>query len=273
MTEALFALDGVSVDYGDDRVALAELDLVIAAGERLVLLGANGCGKTTLLKLLDALVPPSRGSLRVEGRPLDAAQLAHGEFAREFRRRVALMFQHPEAMLFNPTVEEEIGFGLRHLPADEARDRVRRWAAVMRLERHLGEHPSRLSGGEKQRLCLACLLALEPDVLLLDEPTANLDPRTVGWLIDWLGERSITTVVATHHMALAPELGRRAVILSEAHRLAFDGPVGDALADLDLLLENNLAHRHRHEHGGVVHEHVHGHPVWGPARDPGWGHS
>jgi cobalt/nickel transport system ATP-binding protein len=267
MNEPLYAMDAVSVDYPDGRTALSEISLEISAGERLVLLGANGCGKTTLLKLLDGLVMPSRGTLRFESGPLDAARLAERAFSRDFRRRVVLMFQHPEAMLFNPTVEEEIGFGLRHLPKQEAREQVRHWAAFMRLERHLGEHPSQLSGGEKQRLCLACLLALEPDVLLLDEPTANLDPRTVGWLIDWLGERSITTVVATHHMALAPELGSRAVILSETHRLAFDGPVGDALADMELLLENNLAHRHRHRHEGVVHEHVHGHPVWGPARD------
>ena len=267
MTEPLYRLDAVSVDYPDGRNALDGVSLEIAAGERVVLLGTNGCGKTTLLKLLDGLVPVSRGTLYFEGRVLDKALLAQRAFAGDFRRRVALMFQHPEAMLFNPTVAEEIGFGLRHLPADEARERVRHWAGFMRLAGHLDAHPSQLSGGEKQRLCLACLLALEPEVLLLDEPTANLDPRTVGWLIDWLAERAITTVVATHHMALAPELGRRAIILSESHRLAFDGPVDEALADLDLLLENNLAHRHRHEHGGVVHEHVHGHPVWGPARE------
>jgi cobalt/nickel transport system ATP-binding protein len=267
MADALYSLEAVTATYPDGRVGVESLDLEIHRGERLVLLGANGCGKSTLLKLLDGLVLPTRGALRFEGDTLDASRLKQPAFAREFRRRVVLMFQHPEAMLFNATVADEIGFGLRHLPEAEARERVRHWAGLMRLGSRLDEHPSQLSGGEKQRLCLACLLALEPEVLLLDEPTANLDPRTVGWLIDWLAERDITTVVATHHMALAPELGRRAVILSEAHRLAFDGPVEAALADLDLLLENNLAHRHRHEHGGVVHEHVHGHPVWGPARD------
>ncbi len=267
MTEPLYQLDAVSVEYPDGGIALADVSLEIAAGERVVLLGANGCGKTTLLKLLDGLVLPVRGALRFAGQTLDAARLRERDFSREFRRRVVLMFQHPEAMLFNPTVQEEIGFGLRHLPEPEAREQVRHWAALMRLESRLETHPSQLSGGEKQRLCLACLLALEPEVLLLDEPTANLDPRTVGWLIDWLAERAITTVVATHHMALAPELGSRAVILSEAHRIAYDGPLGAALADLELLLANNLAHRHRHEHKGVVHEHVHGHPVWGPARE------
>jgi cobalt/nickel transport system ATP-binding protein len=266
MTEPLFALDSVGVDFPDGRVALEQVELRIEAGERLVLLGANGCGKTTLLKLLDGLVPPSRGTLRFEGATLDQARFKQREFSSAFRRRVAMMFQHPEAMLFNATVADEIGFGLRHLPADEAAARVSHWAGFMRLEQHLDVHPSQLSGGEKQRLCLACLLALEPEVLLLDEPTANLDPRTVGWLIDWLAERAITTVVATHHMALAPELGRRAVILSEDHTIAFDGPVAEALGDLELLLANNLAHRHRHEHDGVVHEHVHGHPVWGRAR-------
>jgi cobalt/nickel transport system ATP-binding protein len=267
MTEPLYRLESVSVAYPDGGVALDALDLVISPGERVVLLGTNGCGKTTLLKLLDGLVLPGRGALYFAGQTLDAARLKGRDFARDFRRRVVLMFQHPEAMLFNPTVQEEIGFGLRHLPEHEARERVRHWAALMRLESRLEAHPSQLSGGEKQRLCLACLLALEPEVLLLDEPTANLDPRTVGWLIDWLAERAITTVVATHHMALAPELGSRAVILSEAHRIAYDGPVGEALADLELLLANNLAHRHRHDHEGVVHEHVHGHPVWGPARE------
>jgi len=266
MTEPLYRLDQVTVSYPDGRRALEALDLQIEPGERVVLLGANGCGKSTLLKLLDGLVLPSQGRMFFDGQPLDAARLKARDFARDFRRRVALMFQHPEAMLFNPTVAEEIGFGLRHLPEAEARERVRHWAEFMRLDRLLPEHPSQLSGGEKQRLCLACLLALEPAVLLLDEPTANLDPRTVGWLIDWLAEREISTVVATHHMALAPELGSRAVILSEDHRIAFDGPVADALDDMELLLANNLAHRHRHHHGGVVHEHVHGHPVWGPAR-------
>jgi cobalt/nickel transport system ATP-binding protein len=267
MTEVLYDLDAVTVAYPDGRKALDEVSLRIAPGERVVLLGANGCGKTTLLKLLDGLVLPTNGALRFAGHPLDAARFKERAFASAFRRRVALMFQHPEAMLFNPTVAEEIAFGLRHLPEAEAAERVRHWAGFMRLESRLDEQPSQLSGGEKQRLCLACLLALEPDVLLLDEPTANLDPRTVGWLIDWLAERAITTVVATHHMALAPELGSRAVILSEDHRVAFDGPVGDALGDLELLLANNLAHRHRHHHDGVLHEHVHGHPVWGPARE------
>ncbi len=251
----MIELAEVGVDFPDGRCALEEIDLRIEAGERIVLLGANGCGKSTLLKVLNALIVPCRGSYRFDGEAIDGARVRDRKWSRRFRRRMALMFQHPEAMLFNPTVEEEIGYGLRHLSDAERRERVARWAAELGLSARLSVPPSALSGGEKQRLCLACVLAVEPDVLLLDEPTASLDPRTVGWLIHHLAESNITTIVATHHLALAPEFGSRAVVLSEAHRIVFDGPVEDALANTPLLLENNLAYAHRHSHSG--HEHLH----------------
>jgi cobalt/nickel transport system ATP-binding protein len=249
-------LENVGVSYGEGR-GLTGVNLSIRPGERVVLLGANGCGKSTLLKVMDGLVLPDRGQYRFDGETVDGTRLRNRAWAYRFRRRVALMFQHAEAMLFNSTVAEEIGYGLRHLPPAEIRERVEHWAGTLGLSPRLDNPPSALSGGEKQRLCLACLLVLEPEVLLLDEPTANLDPRTVGWLIHFLAGQRITTVIATHHLALAPELGSRAVILSESHQVVFDGPVEEALADQELLLANNLAYRHRHRHGDIPHEHVH----------------
>jgi cobalt/nickel transport system ATP-binding protein len=257
--EPLMALQGVDLAYPDGRVALARIDLEIHAGERLVLLGTNGSGKSTLLKLLDALVLPTRGTYHFDGRPVAAALSRDAEWNRQFRRRVVLMFQQPEAMLFNPTVAEEIGYGLRHLPTHEREARIEDWARRMRLLDHLRTPPFELSGGEKQRLCLACLLAIEPEVLLLDEPTANLDPRTAGWLLDWLAEREITSIIATHQLALAAELGRRLIILSERHSVAFDGPVETGLGDIGLLLAHGLAHAHRHHHAGTSHRHPHSH--------------
>jgi len=253
----------VGLAYANGDEVLSGLDLRIRPGERIVILGANGCGKSSLLKLLNGLHLPTRGEMRFAGDVVDAQQLRDRAWCRDFRRRVVLMFQHPEAMLFNPTVAEEIAYGLRHLPAAEREASVAHWADVMGLARRLDSPPFELSGGEKQRLCLACLLAMNPEVLLLDEPTANLDPRTVGWFLDWLAEREITTVIATHHLALAPELGTRTIIIGEDHRIAFDGRTEDALADSELLLANNLAHRHVHHHGNVTHRHVHTHPVWG----------
>lgn len=259
MTEPLIELADVHVAYPDGREALADINLQIRASERIVLLGTNGSGKSTLLKLLDALVLPDRGEYRFAGERVDAAGTRRADWNRSFRRRVVLMFQQPEAMLFNASVAEEIGYGLRHLPDDERAERVQTWARRMRLEPRLETPPSELSGGEKQRLCLACLLAVEPDVLLLDEPTANLDPRTAGWLLDWLADHDITSVIATHQLALANELGSRLIILSEDHRIVFDGAVEAGLTDIGLLLAHGLAHEHRHGHAGTLHRHPHSH--------------
>lgn len=263
MTDTLFLLDSVSLSYPDGGEVLQDVSLHVSPGERLVLLGANGCGKSSLLRVMAGLLAPTRGRVEFAGRTMDKAALNDKDWVRLFRRRVGLMFQQPETMLFNVSVAEEIGFGLRHLAPDERQQKVHEWAERLGLAGKLERSPFELSGGEQQRLCLACLLALEPEVLLLDEPTANLDPRTVGWLIDWLSQQSITTVIATHHLSLARELGERSVIISEAHRIVFDAPVDQALSDIDLLLEHNLAHRHVHRHGTHEHRHAHVHADWG----------
>ncbi|AHE98126.1 ABC transporter [Thioalkalivibrio paradoxus ARh 1] len=237
----MLELRGVDVAYPNGRSALAGVDLAIGRGERVVLLGTNGCGKSTLLRVLDALIPPTAGEFRFDGRRIDSRTLQDRAWQQEFRRRVVLMFQHPEAMLFNPTVREEIAFGLRHLPGSERDERIRIWADRLRLAPFLDVPPFELSGGEKQRLCLACLLAVEPEVLLLDEPTANLDPRTAGWLLQWLRDRSITSVIATHQMAQVPQLGDRVVILSEQHRVVYDSRSAGGPPDRDLLVAQGLA--------------------------------
>jgi cobalt/nickel transport system ATP-binding protein len=244
MTEPvpLLELEQVTVAYPNGRRALEGIDLAIHAGERVVLLGTNGCGKSTLLRVLDGLIVPTTGEFRFAGRRVDPHTLQDRGWQRDFRQRVVLMFQHPESMLFNPTVRDEIGFGLRHLPESERAARLRYWADVLRLQDFLDAPPFELSGGEKQRLCLACILAVEPEVLLLDEPTANLDPRTVGWLLEWLRERSITSVVATHQMTLVPQLGERIVILSDDHGIVFDSRTAGGPPDHDLLVANGLAY-------------------------------
>lgn len=244
MTEAhpLLELRGVEVAYPNGRRALSGIDLAIQRGERVVLLGTNGCGKSTLLRVLDALTLPASGTYRFDGRPINDRTLRDRAWQRDFRQRVVLMFQHPESMLFNPTVRDEIGFGLRHLPEPEQEARIAHWAGLLRLDDLLDAPPFELSGGEKQRLCLACLLAVEPEVLLLDEPTANLDPRTVGWLLEWLHERAVTSVVATHQMPLVPQFGDRVVILSSDHRIVHDSRESGGPPDQDLLVYHGLAH-------------------------------
>jgi len=254
----MIRVENLSHAYGD-KPSLVDISLTVAAGEKLVLLGANGCGKSTLLKILDGLVAPHAGSYRYDGAEISPALLKHGELRRRFRSEVGLLFQNPDVMLFNPTVYDEIAFGPRQLGLGEADARARHWAAVVGVEALLDRPPFTLSGGEKQKVALAALLAVQPKLLLLDEPAAALDPRTTGWLVDFLAELPITLLTTTHNLGLAAELGSRALVLGEDHRLAYDGPVETFLRDIDTLVACNLAHLHRHRHGSVEHRHWHTH--------------
>lgn len=255
----ILAIEGLTHRHPDGTLALRGLDFTVAEGEKLVLLGSNGCGKTTLLRILDGLIEPSEGSIHYLGQRLDARRLRDREFVLRFRREVGLLFQNPDSMLFQPTVREEIAFGPRQLEREDTDARVEHWARVLGVERLLDRPPFRLSSGEKQRVALAALLINDPRLLLLDEPTANLDPRSTGWLVDFLQELPLTVITTTHNLSLAAELGSRALILGEEHELLHDGPLNGVLQDLELLERANLVHSHRHRHGSVEHRHPHVH--------------
>ena len=255
-----FTVEGLGVSLGG-RAVLGEVRFAVAPGERVVLLGVNGCGKTTLLKALDGLVAPSAGRIDYQGEPLTLRRLDEAGFRRRFRGEVALLFQNVDAMLFNPTVADEIAFGPRQLGLDDVAGRVARWAWQFDVERLLDRPPFELSGGEKKRVALAALLAVGPKVLLLDEPTANLDPASGARLVDLLeGLHGVTVVTATHNLTVAEELGSRAMLLAPGRAgLLFDGPTTALVGDERLLVESGLAHRHAHHHGGAGHEHFHVH--------------
>lgn len=245
---------------------LTNLTLDITRGESLVLLGANASGKSTLLQLLDGLRFATSGSLLAFGEPLTEAALERPNTSRSFRQRVGMMFQHADVQLFCATVEEELAFGplqLR-LPREEVRQRVEDMLHLLEIEKLRDRAPQTLSGGEKKRVALGGLLTASPQVLLLDEPTAGLDPRSQQWLLELLSElrsAGVTLITASHDLELAPEIADRAVILSEDHRLFADGSVSLVTGDLDLLLSANLIHAHAHAHGSYrhVHPHLHGH--------------
>ena len=258
----LFELREVSFDY-EGIAALRGLSLSIEQGERLALVGANGSGKSTLLRLLDALCFPSSGAIVFDGQPLTAQRLQDDKFALPFRRRVGLVFQNPDVQLFNPTVFDEVAFAPLQLkwPKEELLAKVEATLDLMGIS-HLRERPPyRLSGGEKKRVALASVIVLEPDVLLLDEPTATLDPRSQSQIIDliqqWKGS-SHTIVTATHQLEIVEDIADRVVVLEEGKVLA-SGTPAEILSNQELLLRANLVHAHRHSHGSVTHSHPHIH--------------
>ena len=258
--DAVFELHGVRYLYGGRQIALDGIDLRIQRGERVVLLGANGSGKSTLLKLLDGIIAPSAGTMRALGR--DVAAVADGLDSFRFHREVGLVFQDPDVQLFSATVFDDVAFGPLQLglPQEEVRaccDEAMRQMEIV----HLSDRaPFELSGGEKKRAAIASVLSLRPEVLLLDEPTASLDPRT-KWvlvnLIRQLGEGGKTLVTATHELEIVPLIAERVVVLGENRRVLADGKPAEILADRDLLIRANLIHEHLHEHGATRHSHDH----------------
>ena len=258
--EPLYRLRDVAYVYSGRQTALDGVDLDIWPGERVVLLGANGSGKSTLLKLLDGIVAPSRGTMRALGR--DVAAVAAGQEAFTFHRQVGLVFQDPDIQLFSATVLDDVAVGPLQLGlfADEVRERCDEALAAMEIAHLADRAPFELSGGEKKRAAIASVLSLRPDVILLDEPTASLDPRTKWLLVDLiqrLGAAGRTLIVATHELDIVPLIADRAVVLSERGRVVADGDPATILADTDLLVRENLIHEHLHRHGPISHSHRH----------------
>ena len=256
----MFALREVGYRYPEGP-ALAGVSLDIAAGERVAVLGANGSGKSTLLRLLDGLCFAGEGSVRFGGALLTEEAFADESFAFDFRRKVAFVFQNPDAQLFNPTVFDEVAFGPLQLRWPKAEIIERTHGAMQRLGvEHLKDRsPHRLSGGEKKRVALASVLILEPDVLLLDEPTAALDPQSQSQMVDFLldGGHAKTVVAAMHDLQIVRDFADRCVVF-EGGRLIAQGPPDVVLGDEELLHRAHLLHAHRHRHAsGVIHAHPH----------------
>ncbi|MEI7958735.1 MAG: ABC transporter ATP-binding protein [Verrucomicrobiota bacterium] len=246
-----------------ESTALDSLTLSITPGQCVAVLGANGSGKSTLLRVLAGLCFPERGSVRFFGESLTEPALAHGAFARNFRRRVGVVFQNPDVQLFNATVFDEVAFGPLQMGWSKAQilQRVHCALADLGIEALKDRPPHRLSGGEKKRVALASVLVLDPDVLLLDEPTAALDPKSQGQIVDFLfgcvGKKTVITT--THSLEVAQEIADRVLVL-ENGRLAATGPTAEILADTALLERTHLLHAHRHRHSsGAIHSHPHRH--------------
>jgi cobalt/nickel transport system ATP-binding protein len=260
----VFSLKNIAYSYAGGGAVLNNLSLDFQAGERTVILGANGTGKSTLLAMLDGLVFPTAGSIHAFGKVLSEDALEERAFSMDFRKRVAFVFQNPDVQLFSATVWDEIAFGPLQLgyQPQEIRVAVERLLESLRITDIRDRAPHALSDGQKKKVAIASSLATDPEVLLLDEPTNGLDPRTQVWLIELLHDlhqKGTTIISATHDLSIAGDIAEQAVVFSEDHTVAASGPFPDIIRNDDLLLKVNLIHEHAHYHGDKAHVHRHGH--------------
>ena len=267
-TSPVLAFDVRDVSYRyHQTLALDALSMHVNRGERVALLGANGSGKSTLLRLLAALSFPERGAISFFGESLTEQRLQEEAFFFDFRRRVGLVFQNPDIQLFNPSVFDEIAFGPLQLrwPKNQIRDHVEQTLASMGIAHLRDRAPHRLSGGEKKRVAIASVLVLDPEVLLLDEPAAALDPASQSHILDLLsawGHGSKTVIVATHDLDSLENIADRCYVF-ESGRIAGHGTPLEVLHDVALLERTSLIRPHQHVHGAAdkiePHPHLHRH--------------
>ncbi|WP_457561817.1 energy-coupling factor ABC transporter ATP-binding protein [Caminibacter pacificus] len=247
-------LKNVTYKYENEFLALDDVSFSIEKNEKVVLLGSNGSGKSTILRILAGLYFPKKGEYFFGG-----VKITKKSVKKDFRKKVGILFQNPDSMIFNPTVFDEIAFSLKEFGFDNIEDRVNEIAKKFGIEKLLKKSPLHLSGGEKQKVMLASILVYEPEFLILDEPTAAMDPRTTGWFLDFMYELELTTIAATHDLALAYELSDRALVMSEEHKLLYDGDMEELMKDLETLIKANLIHKHKHKHKKFIHSHYHLH--------------
>lgn len=235
MTDTTLSIQNLSFAYPDGHKALNGVTLNLGRGEKVALVGPNGAGKSTLLVHLNGILPCQNGKIQVCG--VELSQKTAGRV----RALVGLVFQSPDDQLFSPTVYEDVAFGpiYQGLPKQEVHSRVMEALAMVHMEDYAKRVSYHLSVGEKKRIAIACVLSMRPEVLILDEPTAGLDPRARRILIELLRELPQTMIVATHDLPMVKELLPRTVIMDHG-QVVSDGSTIEMLADDALLAEHGL---------------------------------
>lgn len=228
-------LDNITFAYPDGHAALNGVSLHIEGGEKVALVGQNGAGKSTLILHLNGILRPKSGTVRVAG--LDVTEKNLGKA----RAAVGLVFQTPDDQLFSPTVFDDVAFGpiYQGLPEPEVRARVAQALADVGMDGFGPRVSHHLSIGQKKRVAIATVLVMQPEILVLDEPTAGLDPRSRRGLIHLLNELPQTMLVSTHDLPMARELFKRTVVM-DGGRIVADGPTSQILSDEVLLKKYGL---------------------------------
>ena len=285
-TDFAIEVDNVHFSYPDGLHVLKGASCSIRKGEKVALIGPNGAGKSTFMSLLNGVALPTQGKVKIFGSEVVKENLI------EIRRQVGIVFQDPDDQLFCPTVFDDVAFGPLNLglPRDEIEQRVTEALDTVGLIGYEERSSFHLSFGERKRLALATVLSYQPDILVFDEPSTNMDPLNRRKLIKWLANSDKTILLCTHDLDIALDVCDRCLMLADGHFVA-DGQASDILYNRQLLEENHLElplalmthellhdklskgemdaehkriiakflHAHRHSHGPDDHEHVHIH--------------
>ena len=228
-----------------NRVALKNINVCIEKGDSVAIIGANGSGKSTFLKLINGLIFGNTGSYTFEGMEITEKTMEESKFSKLFHKKIGFVFQNSDAQLFCPTVYDEIAFGPRQMGMDEKEIsvRVKDCLNLLHVEELTDIAPYNLSGGEKKRVAIASVLALNPDVLVLDEPTNNLDPKTKNFLRELLIQLNSygkTIICVTHDFEYIDEVFKKAIVFSEEHSIIRQGDYAEIVCDDELLKLHNI---------------------------------
>lgn len=227
-------IENLSFCYPDDQEAVRNVSLMIESGEKVALVGPNGAGKSTLMLHLNGILSGT-GKISIVGEELTSANLS------QIRAEVGLVFQNPDDQLFSPTVFEDVAFGPLHMgfPEPEIHMRVNRALEQVGMQDYPNRLSHHLSMGEKKRIAIATVLSMSPSILVLDEPTAGLDPRSRRSLIQLLDELPVTMLISTHDMLLVKEIFPRMIIMDQGEIVA-DGLTIELMEDQELLEAHGL---------------------------------
>jgi cobalt/nickel transport system ATP-binding protein len=272
MSHHIVEVQDLTHTYGDGTKAVNGISFRIHHGESVAVVGANGAGKSTLLLHLNGYLTPQKGKVRIGDFYLSK------ETVQEIRKTVGMIFQNPDDQLFMPTVYDDVAFGPINLglSPEQVEERVRNALARTNVAHLADRPPYKLSGGEKRSVAIATVLAMNPEILVMDEPSSNLDPKARRTLIELLAGFRHTKIIATHDLDMVLDLCERTIVIKDG-RITADGPTVELFQNVDLLAESHLekpfrlqscpicsgqklpekqmeTENHIHEHG---HDHVH----------------
>jgi len=240
----MIKLENISFTY-KNKLALDNVNVHIKEGESVAIIGPNGSGKSTFLKLLNTIIFPNQGKYIFNKTEINENRLKDNKYLKLFHKRLGFVFQNSDAQLFCSTVFEEVAFGLMQmeLPEAEVNERVQDCLNLLNIDKLKEEHPYNLSGGEKKRVAIASVLAMNPEVITLDEPMNGIDPKGKRFLRDLLialNKSGKTIICATHDFEYIEGIFNRVIVFSEEHKIIRDDKYENVIKDEDFLREYNI---------------------------------